>query len=440
MKKKISLVLGLWVLVLLSCSFFSQVQKQETPQVVISETESDPTADVVNQPTLEQEATTPPLDTIPTETDAAIVEGEVLPSVRIVAIHANSNINLAIDDQGRVWQWGNYKLGPANSPCKGGDACLLSPTLVPNLTDVAAVSAGYDHRMALKKDGSLWGWGQNETYQLGQGLGDKKFYEEAVPVPGMTEVASVSAGGNFTLALKKDGTVWAWGTNSEGQLGDGKDSYTPDYSLREESPFQVVNLDQVVAVDAGWHHGVALRADGTVWTWGFNQLGELGWGTADTEQHPVPAQVPGLSGVKTLGGGFSKSMVQTGDGNIWAWGDNLGGTLDASKMMDMQPHPNPILIAGLKDVVQFDACSMQVVALNADGTVYILGFGEIGPQTYLPQGQTVLKDIVAVSCGEDHMIALDKNGVVWAWGNNNVGQLGNGTMELSPSPQPVVFP
>jgi len=410
MIKRISVILVLWAISTLACS--------------------------LSLPTVTPTAIQSPQEPIPTSNSGSSSS----PAVKIVAIHTNSNISLAIDDQGRVWQWGNYKVAPNNSPCKGGDACLLTPALVPNLSGVVAVSAGFTHRMALKSDGSLWGWGQNEVYQLGLGYGDKEYYDEAVPVPGMTEVDAVSAGGNFTLALKKDGTVWAWGIDSAGQLGNGMDSYTPGYALRQESPGQVVDLSDVVAVDTGWHHGIVLRSDGTVWTWGFNQLGELGLGSADNDQHPVPAQVSGLVDVTMVSGGFSNSIVQKEDGSVWAWGGNLGGQLDSGKIGSPQPYANPILIEEFADAIQLDSCSTQLVALNADGTVWILGFGEIGSLSFFPQGQTTLKDIVAVSCAEDHMLALDKYGVVWAWGNNNVGQLGNGTMEASPSPQPVLFP
>jgi len=421
MKKQKSVILVLFVIFTLACSF--------------SLPKTDPTA---VPPSPEPNLTTalPPSEAPPTLSP----DLPPPPAVRIVSIHANSNISLAIDDQGRVWQWGNYQLGPNNSPCKGGDACLLTPALVPNLTDVVAISAGFTHRMALKSDGTLWGWGQNERYQLGLGYGDKAYHEEPVQVPGMTDVAAVSAGDNFTLALKKDGTVWAWGGDSAGQLGNGKDSYTPDYPLYQENPGPVVNLGNVTAVDTGWHHGMVLRSDGTVWTWGFNQLGELGWGTADTQQHPEPKQVPGLTDVTGVSAGFNNSLVQKQDGSVWVWGGNLGGQLDSSKLGDAQPYPNPMPLDAFADAVQVDACSMQLAALKSDGSVWLVGFGEIDMQSGAQLRQTPLKDMVAISCAEDHLLALDRFGVVWAWGNNNVGQLGRGSMEASPDPQPVLFP
>lgn len=417
----------------LACALVTSIQSQDTPPASVEKTAMPPEAmtPMILEPSENQSTQEP----FPTQNPSATP-----PTVKIVAIHANSNISLAIDDQGHVWQWGGYKVGPANSPCQGGDACLLVPVRVPNLSDVVAVSAGFDHRMALRQDGTVWGWGKNEVYQLGLGYGDQEFHADAQPVPGLTGVVAVSAGGNFTLALKNDGTVWAWGKDSEGQLGNGKNSYTPDYPLRQESPGPVVNLAGVVAIDTGWHHGIVLRNDGSVWTWGFNQLGELGIGGSDTDQHPVPAQVPGLNAVTAIAGGFTNSIAKKDDGSIWVWGGNLGGQLDPTKLGTTQSFPNPVPIEAFADAVQVDACSTQLVALKADGTVWILGFGEIGSLMTFQQGQTPLKDIVEISCAEDHMLALDRYGVVWAWGNNNVGQLGNGTIQAAASPQPVSFP
>lgn len=439
MNKYRYLLVVLCVTLTLACALVNSLQGQDTPPPSVERTVLSPEA--VTPVILEPSESQSTQEMIPTlEPSPALNPTPGSPAIKIVAIHANSNISLAIDDQGQVWQWGGYKVGPANSPCKGGDACLLLPTRVPNLSDVVAVSAGFDHRMALRQDGTVWGWGKNEVYQLGQGYGDQEFHAEALPVPGLTDVVAVSAGGNFTLALKQDGTVWAWGMDSAGQLGNGKNSYTPDYPLRQESPGPVINLTGVVAIDTGWHHGIVLRSDGTVWTWGFNQLGELGLGGADTDQHPVPAQVPGLTAVTTIAGGFTNSIAQKADGSVWVWGGNLGGQLDPTRLGTTQAFPNPVPIAAFSDAVQVDACSTQMVALKADGTVWILGFGEIGSPMAFQPGQTPLKNIVAISCAEDHLLALDQAGVVWAWGNNNVGQLGNGTMQAAASPQPVSFP
>ena len=433
MDKNRHLILAFCMVSTLGCSLVSALQGQQTLPTLVEITRIP--AEAATPLTLEPAESQSTQELVP-----AVNSSPASPTTRVVAIHANSNISLAIDDQGRVWQWGSYQVGPNNSPCSSGDACLLTPSLVPNLSDVVAVSAGFEHRMALKGDGTLWGWGQNDVYQLGLGYGDDEYHDEAQPVPGMTDVVAVSAGGNFTLALKKDGTVWAWGKDNAGQLGNGMNSYTPGYALRQESPGQVVDLTGVAAIDTGWHHGIALRNDGTVWTWGFNQFGELGLGGADTDQHPTPIQVPGLTHVTAIGGGFTNSISKKEDGSVWIWGGNLGGQLDPSNLGTAQSFPNPLAVEAFSDAVQVDASSTQLVALKADGTVWIFGFGEIGSQIPFQQGQTTLKDILAISCAEDHMLALDQSGVVWAWGNNDVGQLGNGTTQSASSPQPVLFP
>jgi alpha-tubulin suppressor-like RCC1 family protein len=406
----------------LACSLFSP-QKNEEQEETTSETQA-------------------PAETTPD----AIKTEEVLPSpganqseVKIVFISANSNRNLAIDSQGNTYEWGTYTVGPVNSPCKGGDACKLSPSLVPGLSGAVAVSTGYDHNLALKGDGTVWGWGQNETYQLGLGDSDTEYHTQPIQVPGLADVIAISAGANFNLALKKDGTVWAWGDNGSGQLGDGKDSYTPDYPLHEASPFQVVNLSGVIAIDTGWHHSIALRNDGTVWTWGFNQFGELGLSTADTEQHPVPAQVPGLAGVTAIGAGFSNNLVREGDGSVWVWGANLGAQLGTGAM-DPQPHATPILIESFANAVMLDSGSMQIMALLPDGNVWTIGVLETGFQAISPAAVAGLPKIAAISAGEDHDLALGQDGSLWAWGHNSVGQLGDGTMNHRNSPGMVIFP
>ena len=359
--------------------------------------------------------------------------------VKITSIATNSNRNLAIDTQGNSYEWGTYTVGPANSPCKGGDACKLSPSLVPGFSGAVAISPGFDHNLALKGDGTVWAWGQNETYQLGQGTLDTEYHTIPIQVPGLTDVTAISAGANFSLALKKDGTVWAWGINSAGQLGDGKDSYTPDYGLREESPFQVVNLGDVVAIDSGTAHAIALRKDGTVWTWGFNQFGELGLGSADTVQHPIPAQVPGLADVVAIGAGFENNLVKKKDGTVWAWGGNYGAQLGTGTM-DQEPHASPIQIAAFANAVMLDSSSMQIMALLPDGTVWTLGVMENGIQALSPAPVPGLTGMVAISAGEDHAMALSQDGSLWAWGKNTVGQLGDGTMNSQGQPIQAIFP
>lgn len=163
------------------------------------------------------------------------------------------------------------------------------------------ISVGLSHTVALKDDETVWAWGSNENGQLGDGTNN----DSSIPVQviGLTDVVAISAGSKHTVALKEDGTVWTWGWNLSGQLGNGdwNDSSTP---------VQVTGLTDVVAITAGSGHTVVLKEDGTVWAWGCNRNGELGIGTT-TNMNNTPVQVTGLTDVVQI-------SAQGG------WGEELG--------------------------------------------------------------------------------------------------------------------
>ena len=173
----------------------------------------------------------------------------------------------------------------------------ISLTPLAALSATPQVAAGEEHVVALKSDGTIWAWGSNHFGQLGIGsAGDASTVP--VQVSGLTGVVAVAAGGGFhSLALKSDGSVWAWGGNLSGELGNGT-------TVDSHVPVQVVGLpNDVVAVAAGYRYSLALKSDGTVWAWGGNYFGELGNGS--TVDSPVPVQVSGLTGVIAVarGGG-----------------------------------------------------------------------------------------------------------------------------------------
>lgn len=186
-----------------------------------------------------------------------------------------------------------------------------------SVSSTAAISAGGNHSLALQRDGSVLAWGYNASGQLGNGT--RADGPIPVRVGSLTGVVAVSAGYAHSLALKGDGTVWAWGSNSEGQLGDGT------AVTRSTVPVQVAGLSGVIAIAGGGYYSMALKGDGTVWTWGNNYFGELGNGT--TTYSPIPVPVNGLTGVTVIAGGGYHALALKGDGTVWAWGDNSGGQL-----------------------------------------------------------------------------------------------------------------
>ena len=199
-------------------------------------------------------------------------------------------------------------------------------------------------------------------------------------------------------------------------------------------------MANIVAVDTGSTHSLGLGKDGTLWSWGHNQLGELGQGTSDTNQHPVPVQVTSLGNTVTgIGAGFQNSIVIRNDGSVWAWGANFGGQLCDGQMSNLQPFPNPVELKPFKGAVQVEMNSMQSLARMPDGTVWACGFLEGIPN--LTPGQVPgLENVVYISAGEDHAVALKKDGSLWAWGFNTTGQLGDGTQNSRSTPGLVLFP
>ncbi|WPB75748.1 hypothetical protein KYC5002_42990 [Archangium violaceum] len=179
------------------------------------------------------------------------------------------------------------------------------------------LSQSLSDSLAVAPDGTLWAWGLNNNGQAGDGTTTPRL--TPVRVPGLTDVvATAAATGNFSLAVRENGSVWAWGANNSGQLGDGT-------TTRRLTPMQVSGLTNVVSVAAGRFFSLALKRDGTVWSWGANNNGQLGDGT--TTQRLTPVRVPALTDVVAITASGSQSLALRGDGTVWAWGSNEFGQL-----------------------------------------------------------------------------------------------------------------
>jgi alpha-tubulin suppressor-like RCC1 family protein len=234
----------------------------------------------------------------------------------VAAVAGSSVHSLALKSDGTVWAWGYNGVGQL------GDGTTFNrdtPVQVQNLSGVTAVAGGGGHSLALKSDGTVWAWGYNRNGQLGDGTTFNR--DTPVRVQNLSGVTAVAGGASHSLALESNGTVWAWGDNAFGELGDG--THTD-----QVTPVWVQNLwfgFSVTAVAGSSVHSLALKSDGTVWAWGSNNYGELGDGT--TFNRDTPVQVQNLSGVTAVAGGASHSLALKSDGTVWAWGDNQQGQL-----------------------------------------------------------------------------------------------------------------
>jgi alpha-tubulin suppressor-like RCC1 family protein len=340
-----------------------------------------------------------------------------------------------LKSDGTVWAWGDNYFGELGN---GTNTNSNVPVQVSGLTGVTAIAGGGYHSLALKSDGTVWAWGDNADGQLGNGT---LFNINVVPVPvsGLTEITAIAGGGHHSLALNNDGTVWAWGSNDSGQLGNGTNT---DSNV----PVQVSGLTGITAIAAGWDHSLALKNGGTVWAWGHNGDGELGDGTNYWSN--VPVQVSGLTGITKIAGGHWHSLALKNDGTVWAWGYNNYGQLGNGTNTNSNL---PVQVSGLTGVTAIAGCVSYSLALKDDGTVWAWGYnadGELGNGTntdsYVPVqvvtsvGGPALTGITAIAGGYAHSLALKSDGTVWAWGYNWNGQLGNGTNTDSYVPVQVV--
>jgi alpha-tubulin suppressor-like RCC1 family protein len=324
----------------------------------------------------------------------------------------------------------DYKFSPADSKVYlfGMDATGFGFSVMDQGRIVAATQTVY-----LASDGTVWAWGSNSNGQLGDGTTtDSATPVQVAGLSGVT-VTAIAAGEFHTVALASDGTVWAWGSNSNGQLGDGT---TTDSA----TPVQVPVLSDATAIAAGSAYTVALKSDRTVWTWGANDRGQLGHG--GTGQKTKPTQVSGLSDVIAIAAGSAHTLALKKDGTVRAWGDNDNGQLGNGNTNEKK---SPVDVKKLSDVIAIAAGESHSVALKSDGTIWTFGSnsnGQLGDGTTtdasLPVEVSGLSEAIAITAGYQHTVAIKNDSTIWAWGSNSNGQLGDGTTTDSSVPVQVL--
>jgi alpha-tubulin suppressor-like RCC1 family protein len=294
-----------------------------------------------------------------------------------------------------------------------------------------------NHTVYLANDGTVWTWGNNGNGQLGDGTTTDR--STPMQVGNLSGVIAIAAGGSHTVALKSDGTVWTWGDNSKGQLGIGSEP-------QSDIPVQVSDLSGITVIAAGDAHTLAVKNDGTAWAWGDNSRGQLGDGA--TVQKNKPVQVSTLTGIKAITAGSAHSIALRKEGTVWAWGDNTYGQLGTG---NTTKKITPVRVEGISKAIAVSAGSSHTVALKKDGTVWAWGdnsMGQLGlggdapDMEKTPQQIAALQNVIAIEAGYSHTLALTVGGAAWAWGDNSYGQLGDGNITTTPAktPEPITLP
>lgn len=288
-----------------------------------------------------------------------------------------------------------------------------------SLSHAVQVSAHAGHVLALRLDGSVWGWGFNLYGQAGPG---PKVVGTPTRVPGLAGIVSVETGGASSFAVAANGTLYAWGYNRGGELGLGD-------RRNRRTPTVVPGLPRIVRVSAGLDHALALGADGSVWAWGHGEYGQLGTGAASLSTRPV--RVGGLPAARAVSAGTTHSLAVGTDGSVWAWGDNEFAQLGDGTRTERHSPVRVALGSLAKDVSAGDFSSFALMRsgrLKAWGTNAAGQLGIGGVAAYVAKPRTVqgVPAVKAVSSGYNHTLAIAKSGAVYAWGAAGQGALGCG--------------
>ena len=268
------------------------------------------------------------------------------------------------------------------------------------------IRAGNDTSFAIMTDGSLWAWGLNGAGQIGDGTTTDRHS----PVRIMDDVIDICTGIGFagTRALKSDGSLWAWGSNSHGSVGDGTafDQYTP-----------VKILDDVIALSGN----LAIRADSSLWSWGWNGSGQVGDGTTIDRHSPVRI----MDGVATIASNGQYSMAIRTDGSLWVWGLNRSGNLGIGTF-DNQPTPTKIMDDVASILIADLGYTLDTGAIKTDGSLWIWGGVQIqqddGSQAHLIVPRQILDDVVYLPRRSGHGMAIRSDGGLWTWGGDFYSQ------------------
>jgi len=363
----------------------------------------------------------------------APTEAVAVDTLRTVA--AGNFHTVVLGSNGMTWAWG------LNSSGQLGDGTKIDRTLpsqVVGLRNVRAVAAGEYHTIALTSDGKVMAWGQNKLGQVGNGLTDDVSSYAVVTVAGgspLANVIAIAAGSYHNLALTADGKVYAWGSNSNGQLGVGGNSAIQSRAV------EIQGLPAITAIAAGAFHSLVRTGDGRLFGWGANFYGALGTAVA-TETNLPTAIMPDVTNVIHIGAGAYHSMAVKADGSAWAWGWNGYGQLgDGTVTTRATAAP----IQGLSGARALSASLLiagNCAGATSAGTLETWGansFGQLGSGGFanraIPSFVNGLPQIASFATGGYHTVAATVDGPIYVWGYNGYGQLGTGNTTTEDVPQ-----
>jgi len=334
--------------------------------------------------------------------------------------------------QGNLWTWGYNTLGQLGDNTTTNRSTPV--TTFAGGTNWKQVACGNNHTAAIKTDGTLWTWGSNGNGQLGINNAATTSSTPVTTFAGGTNWKQVACGAANVAAIKTDGTLWTWGLNTSGQLGDNT-------AINRSTPVTTfaggTNWKQV---SSGFNHTAAIKTDGTLWTWGQNGTGQLGNNTTTDRSTPVTTSAGGANWKQvTCGSGYT-SAIKT-DGTLWTWGFNTNGQLGINNTTT--PILTPVTtFAGGTNWKQVSSGVYNAAAVKTDGTLWTWGInsdGQLGDNTSTDRSTPVTTfaggtNWKQVAGGTSHTAAIKTDGTLWTWGLNDFGALGDNTFSRRSTP------
>lgn len=333
--------------------------------------------------------------------------------------------------------------GAAVSP-PAGPPGIEAAIDVPGALSFRQVSAGSGHSLGLASDGSVYAWGYGRSGELGDGTTDQRSVPTRVATPSGVVFTRVLAGSETSFAIAADGSLWAWGSNGSGRIGDGT-------TVDRTRPVKVDGFGGrgVTTVASGPGVSAAVTTDGTLWTWGDNGWGQLGSGTTESAARPNPTKVTALAGKRITHVAIDLTaawqiMALAEDGSVWAWGANFSGVIGDGTTTQRSAPTEVVALRGHR-ITSISLSFDNAAAVEADGTAWLWGgniFGQLGDGTTEPRTTpaplaALTGTVAQVQVGDQRSWALTTDGAVWGWGWNASGAVGDGTMTNRTKPVPV---